>query len=168
MIAQFLRGKTYHSLIPQKKKNKPRGSQDTDTSRHTASTTGHPGHTRRHPLHSRVSRRSYQVPRRRSAGLPPADRLARHQECTKRRNFSSLLRTHISQQKKIETRRFVLRSLETDQLWRTHKRNLLQTRQPRQRHRCRNHSRPFPWPASKACLQPTTSSSGVAFRRFSS
>ena len=104
-----------------------------------------------------LSRRGCHVPRRRSAGLPSTDRLTRHQKCPKRRNFCSLLQTRNRQQTMLEIRRLVSHSLETDELWPTHKRNAPQTRHPRQRHRCGRLSRLNAWPAAKpVCNPPTT------------
>ena len=140
-----------------RKLNERPGSQDTNTSTHTASTTGHPSHTRRHPQHSQaLSRRGCQVPRGRSAELPTADRLTRHQECPKRRKSSSLLPTRNSQQTAFEIRRLVSRLLETDELWPTHERNAPQTCHPRQHRRCGRFSRFYPWLAAKPVCSPPT------------
>ena len=141
--------------------NERPGSEDTNTSRHTSSSTGHPGHNRRYPQHSStltqaLFRRGCQVSRRRSAELPTADGLTRHQECPNRRNFSSLLRTRNSQQTVFEIRRLVPCLLETDELWPTHKRNAPQTRNPRQRHRCGRFSQPYRWHAAKPVCSPPT------------
>ena len=138
-------------------------SQDTNTLRHTSSSTGHHGHTRRHLQHSST------FPKR----LPDSswtlcgNAHGKQADASSRvRNFSSLLRTRNSQQTIFEIRRLFSRSLETDELWPTHKRNAPQALHPRQRHRCGRLPAP-PLAHSKACLQPTNSSSSrVAFRRF--
>ena len=103
-----------------------------------------------------LSQRGCQVPTRRSAGLPTADGLTRHQECPKWRKFRYLLRTRNSQQIIFEIRRLVSRSSETHELWPPHKQNAPQTRHPRQRHRCGRLSRFYPWFAAKPVCSPPT------------
>ena len=110
-----------------------------------------------------LSRKGCRVPRGRSAGLHTADMLTRHQGCPKRRKFRYLLRTRNSQQRNFETTRLVSRSLETDDLWPTYKRNASQTRHPRQRHRCGRLSRLYPWPASKSVCSPPTAAAEWPF-----
>ena len=92
-----------------------------------------------------------------------ADRLTRHQESLKRRKFSSLLRTRDSQRTTFEIRRLVSRSLETDELWPTHKRKA-------KRHKRATHANatgaedslgPTLWHAVKPDCSPPTASFGL-------
>ena len=114
-----------------------------------------------------LSRRGCQVPRVRSAGLPSADGLTHHQECSKRRNFSSLLpRTRNSHQTIFEIRRLVSRSVETDELWPDTQTLRATNSPPTPTPQVPKTLPALPLACSKACLQPTNSSSRVAFRRF--
>ena len=104
-----------------------------------------------------LSRRGCQVPGGRSAGLPTANRLTRHQECPKQRKFSSFLRTRRSQQIIFKLRMLFSRPFENDELWPTHKRYAPEALHPRKRHRCGRLNRPHPWCAAKpVCSPPTT------------
>ena len=103
------------------------------------------------------SRRCCQVCGGRSAALSTGDRLTRHQQCSNRRQFISLLQTRSSQQAIFEIRRLFPRSMEADELWPTYKRNAPQVLHPCQRHRCGRLNPPHPWPAANPVCSPPTS-----------
>ena len=136
-MAQFAREKI-HSRIPQKK-----NEQSTSQPGHQhieahiillkASRTHHAASTT--PKHSLKEAPRFLEDALRGCPRQTASRVP------ERRKFCSLLRTRNRQQTIFEIRRPVSRSLETDDLWLTYKRNAPHTRHPRQRHRCGRLSR---------------------------
>ena len=155
-MAQFKRKKSIVESHIKKLNNRP-ASQDTNTSRHTSSSTGDPGHTRRHPQHPSTLPKRLPGSWWTICGIAHGRQADASPRVPKRRKFSSLLRTRSSQQAIFEIRRLFSRSLETDELWPTHKRNAPRVLHPRQRHRCGRFNRSHPWPAAKpVCSPPTT------------